>query len=91
MSAVEYITRSAEETIELGRKLAPKLRELRMVILHGDLGTSSQFHAPVSSFLFPALWRSLKLAAVAFVIVVPLSILGGVIAALYRGRFVEIL
>jgi peptide/nickel transport system permease protein len=58
-------------------------------IVHGDLGTSSQFRAPVSSFLFPALVRSLKLAAVAFVIVVPLSILGGVVAALYRGRAVD--
>ena len=58
-------------------------------ILHGDLGTSSQFRAPVSSFLFPALWRSLKLAVVAFVIVVPLSILAGVLAALYRGRAVD--
>ena len=58
-------------------------------IVHGDLGTSTQFHLPVSSLLFPALWRSLKLAVVAFVIVVPLSILGGVLAALYRGRFVN--
>ena len=32
------------------------------------------------------LGRSLKLAAVAFVIVVPLSIFAGVVAALYRGR-----
>jgi len=38
MSTVEYITRSAEETIALGRELAAKLRDLRMVILHGDLG-----------------------------------------------------
>ena len=38
MSAVEYITHSAEETITLGRELAPKLCGLRMVILHGDLG-----------------------------------------------------
>jgi peptide/nickel transport system permease protein len=58
-------------------------------IVHGDLGTSTQFHVPVSSLLFPALWRSLKLALVAFVIVVPLGILGGVLAALYRGRFVD--
>ena len=55
-------------------------------ILHGDLGTSYQYRAPVSSFLFPALGRSLKLAAVAFVIVVPLSIVAGVVAALNRGR-----
>jgi peptide/nickel transport system permease protein len=58
-------------------------------IVHGDLGTSYQFRAPVSSFLFPALGRSLKLALVAFVIVVPLSILGGVVAALNRGRLVD--
>ena len=38
MTTREYITHSAEETIALGRELAPKLRELRMVILHGDLG-----------------------------------------------------
>ena len=58
-------------------------------IVHGDLGTSYQFRAPVSTFLFPALGRSLKLALVAFVIVVPLGILGGVLAALYRGRAVD--
>ena len=55
-------------------------------ILHGDLGTSYQFRAPVSTFLFPALGRSLKLAAVAFVIVVPLSIFAGIVAALNRGK-----
>ena len=38
MNTAEYITHSAEETIALGRTLAPKLRDLRMVILHGDLG-----------------------------------------------------
>ena len=38
MSAVEYITHSAEETIALGRALAPTLKHLRMVVLHGDLG-----------------------------------------------------
>jgi len=58
-------------------------------LVHGDLGTSSQFNLPVSTLLFPALGRSLKLALVAFVILVPLSILGGVLAALYRGRFVD--
>ncbi len=58
-------------------------------ILHGNLGTSYQQQAPVSSFIFPYLGRSLKLAAFAFVIVVPLSILGGIIAALNRGRIVD--
>jgi tRNA threonylcarbamoyladenosine biosynthesis protein TsaE len=34
----EYITHSAEETIALGRELAPRLKNARMVILRGDLG-----------------------------------------------------
>ena len=54
-------------------------------ILRGNLGTSYQQQVPVSSFIFPYIGRSLKLAAFAFVIVVPLSILGGIIAALNRG------
>jgi peptide/nickel transport system permease protein len=58
-------------------------------ILHGDLGTSYQYREPVSSFLFEALGNSLKLAAVAFVILVPLSVIGGVVSALYRGRSVD--
>src|SRR5205085_6726249 len=37
----------------------------------------------------PSLQNSLKLAAEAFVLVVPLSILGGVAAALRRGRFAD--
>jgi tRNA threonylcarbamoyladenosine biosynthesis protein TsaE len=38
MHSDEYITHSAEETIALGRKLAPTLTSARMVILRGDLG-----------------------------------------------------
>lgn len=39
MAAHEHITHSAEETMALGRKLAPTLKSARMVILRGDLGT----------------------------------------------------
>ena len=38
MTTRSYTTHSAEETIALGRALALKLREMRIVILHGDLG-----------------------------------------------------
>ena len=37
-TAREYITTSAEETITLGRELASTLKDVRMVILRGDLG-----------------------------------------------------
>src|SRR5580700_322243 len=39
MNLHEHITHSAEETMGLGRKLAPTLKQARMVILRGDLGT----------------------------------------------------
>ena len=55
----------------------------------GDLGTSYALRVPVSSLVFDALANSFKLAAVAFVIVVPLAILGGVFAALHEGRFAD--
>ncbi len=38
MTIREYITHSAEETVALGRELAPMLKSARMVILRGDLG-----------------------------------------------------
>lgn len=34
----EYTTSSAEETVAVGQELAPKLRELHLVLLRGDLG-----------------------------------------------------
>jgi tRNA threonylcarbamoyladenosine biosynthesis protein TsaE len=38
MVTTEFITRSPEETIELGRKLAGELRPPKLVLLRGDLG-----------------------------------------------------
>lgn len=55
-------------------------------LLHGNFGESYQFRSPVGPFLGAALGNSLKLAALAFVVVVPLGILGGVVAALTFGR-----
>jgi peptide/nickel transport system permease protein len=54
--------------------------------LRGDMGDSYSYHVPVSSLLGDALANSFKLAALAFVLVVPLSIVGGVVAALKRDR-----
>ncbi len=54
-------------------------------LLHGNMGSSLEFRSPVAPFIGAALVKSLKLAAVAFVIVVPLSIGAGVAAALRVG------
>jgi len=52
----------------------------------GDMGMSYTYRSPVLPFIATALFNSLKLGAVAFVLVVPLGILGGVWAALHVGR-----
>ncbi len=58
-------------------------------LVRGDLGMSLEYKVSVSSLLGPSLLHSLKLAALAFVLVVPLSILGGVTAALRQGRITD--
>jgi peptide/nickel transport system permease protein len=55
--------------------------------IHGDMGTSYAFREPVAPFVAHALANSAKLAALAFVIVVPLGIASGVWAALHEGRW----
>jgi peptide/nickel transport system permease protein len=54
--------------------------------VRGDMGMSYVFREPVASFVFNALGNSLKLALIAFILVVPLGILGGVVAALNVDR-----
>lgn len=58
-------------------------------LVRGDLGSSLEYKVPVWSLLGPSLVNSLKLAAVAVVLVVPLSLLGGVVAALRQGRLTD--
>ncbi len=55
----------------------------------GDMGTSYIFRTPVAPFILDALGNSLKLALVAFVLVVPIGILGGVVAALNANRAID--
>jgi peptide/nickel transport system permease protein len=54
--------------------------------VRGDLGESLAQERPVWEILEPALVNSLKLGLFAFLIVVPLGILGGVFAGLRSGR-----
>jgi peptide/nickel transport system permease protein len=55
-------------------------------ILQGDLGVSLTKQVPAWDLLEPALINSLKLALVATLICVPISILGGIISGLRYGR-----
>jgi peptide/nickel transport system permease protein len=58
--------------------------------VRGDMGQSLQYNgSSVWGLLGPAFGNSLKLAGVAFLLVVPLSIVGGAVAALSQGRLTD--
>jgi peptide/nickel transport system permease protein len=57
--------------------------------VQGDLGQSYNLNVPVTELVGPALGNSFKLALVAFLLVVPLGIAGGIYAALRQGRFAD--
>jgi peptide/nickel transport system permease protein len=55
----------------------------------GDMGQSYAYRTPVAPLVTTALINSAKLALVAFLLVVPLGIVGGIVAALNAGRPVD--
>jgi len=57
--------------------------------VQGDLGDSISASRPVTELLGRALQNSAKLAVVSFLIVVPLGVLGGILAALRRGKLTD--
>ncbi|MEO8363030.1 MAG: ABC transporter permease [Ilumatobacteraceae bacterium] len=80
---------SLNEELGMNRPVFTQYTDWIGGVLHGDLGTSLKYNQPVAKILFPALVYSLKLAALAFVLLVPLSILGGIVAALNRGKIAD--
>jgi peptide/nickel transport system permease protein len=56
-------------------------------VFTGDMGESRAFRRPVEDVIGPAIVNSAKLALLAFIIVVPLAVAGGVWAALKEGSF----
>jgi peptide/nickel transport system permease protein len=87
--ASQHAVQALNQSLGVNRPLITQYWSWASGFIRGDMGMSYQFRAPVSSFVGPALGRSLKLALVAFIIVVPLSIVAGVVAALYRGRAID--
>lgn len=57
--------------------------------VRGDLGQSYVYSVPVSEKIRPAIGLSAKLGALAFLLVVPASIFGGIVAALKRGKPID--
>ncbi len=60
---------------------------LRKGLIRGDPGMSLQYGRPVGFILWPRIRNTLVLASVAFVIVMPLALLFGVLAGVSAGRW----
>ena len=87
--ATEDDLRDFRRLFDLDKPLLTQLFSWINDLLRFDLGQSMQYRGPVSELLGPAIVYSSKLAAVAFLIIVPLSIAGGVIAAVNRGKKID--
>ena len=74
------------EQLGTNRPIAVQYADWAGGLLHGDLGMSNESQVPVRDLLGPALANSFKLALLAFVLCVPLAILGGVISGLRYGK-----
>jgi len=57
--------------------------------VRGDMGLSYAYREPVGPFIADALAHSAKLGVLAFVVVVPLGIAGGVWSAMHAGRWLD--
>jgi len=84
--AAQSSVRALDHQLGVDRPLLAQYWSWLSGLVRGDFGQSYQFRAPVRPFLGAALVNSLKLAALAFIVVVPLGIFGGVVAALTVGR-----
>jgi peptide/nickel transport system permease protein len=84
------------ESVELYRKeqgldkpLVTQFINMNKELINGNLGVSTTYEIPVSELLAPAATKSAQMALVAFLIIVPLSVLGGILAAMKRGKFAD--
>jgi peptide/nickel transport system permease protein len=87
--AAQSSVRALDQQLGVDRPLLTQYGSWISGLVRGNMGISYEFRSPVEPFIQAALVNSVKLAALAFVIVVPLSIAGGVLAALRVGRLTD--
>jgi peptide/nickel transport system permease protein len=87
--ASEATVKAINHDLGTDRPLVTQYRSWISGVLQGDLGESYAQKRPVSDMLREALNNSLKLAVIAFLLVVPLGIFGGVVSALNEGKWLD--
>jgi peptide/nickel transport system permease protein len=87
--SAESAVRALDHQLGVDRPLLTQYASWITGMLRGSMGQSYQYQSPVEPLLVAALLKSAKLAAFALVVIIPLGILGGVLAALYAGRPID--
>ena len=87
--AAESAVRALDHQLGVDRPLLTQYWSWITGLLHGNMGESYQYQSAVEPLLRAALFNSAKLGALALVVIIPLGILGGVVAALNAGRPVD--
>jgi peptide/nickel transport system permease protein len=87
--SAESAVRALDHQLGVDRPLLTQYTSWVAGLVHGNLGESYQYQSAVGPLLWNALVNSAKLAAFALVVIIPLGILGGVVAALNVGRPVD--
>jgi peptide/nickel transport system permease protein len=77
------------ERLGLDRSVAVRYVEYMGRLLQGDLGESLVFRMPVADLLVDRLLNTLMLAGIAFVLIVPVAILFGVLAGMREGSVTD--
>src|SRR6185436_9325667 len=80
---------AARVALGLDRPLHVRYLDWATRALQGDLGESWRFGIPIGPLVGQRLVNSLYLAGVAFVTIVPLSVLAGIAAATHKGRWID--
>ncbi|MEO8716437.1 MAG: ABC transporter permease [Acetobacteraceae bacterium] len=81
----------ASLTTEMGLDRPVVVRYIEYIgkLAHGDLGYSTRFKVPVSSIIFDRLANTAMLAAIAFAIIAPLSMLLGIAAGMRESSVLD--
>ena len=87
--ASQAAVRSYDHQLGVDRPLIVQYLSWIGGLLHGNMGTSYTYRSPVEPMVVSALGNSAKLALFALIVIIPLGITGGVIAAVYAGRAVD--
>jgi peptide/nickel transport system permease protein len=78
-----------QHTLGLDRPLLTQYRSFLVGIAHGDLGTSFRYNTPVTAQIREKFPNTAALALAAMLVAVLIAIPLGIVAAVYRGTFID--